>query len=116
MIIVRLKNKFEKKLYQQLKKSKLDFFYEDERIPYVLARYYIPDFIVLTPSGKLYIEAKGYLRPEHKSKMAAVKKQHPEKDVRIVFYSKNKANTRWAEKHGFKYAIDKIPEEWLDGL
>ena len=45
--------------------------------------------------------------------MAAVKKQHPDLDIRMVFYSRSKTNIRWAEKYGFPYAIGKIPEEWL---
>jgi predicted nuclease of restriction endonuclease-like RecB superfamily len=109
----KLKNRFEQKLYKQLKKSKVPYDYESVRIPYILARFYIPDFVVRTPRGLLYIEAKGYLRPEHKSKMVAVKKMHPEKDIRIVFYSKNKRNEKWAIKNGFTYAFETIPSEWL---
>jgi hypothetical protein len=48
--------------------------------------------------------------------MIAVKKQHPEKDIRLLFYRANKAYIKWAEKHGFVYAIEKIPSEWLQGL
>lgn len=107
------RNKFEAATESSLKKSKVRFTYESERIPYVLARYYVPDFIVHTGAGKIYIECKGYLRPEHKAKMVAVKKQHPEKDIRILFYSKNSKSIRWAEKHGFIYAIGIIPPEWL---
>lgn len=114
--MVKLRNKFEKKLERQIRKSKVAFEYETERIAYILARYYVPDFILTTPTGKLYIEAKGYLRPEHKSKMVAVKKQHPEKDIRIVFYAPNKKYAKWAEKHGFRYAFETIPKEWLNGL
>lgn len=110
---MRLKNKFEKKLDRQLKKTGLKYKYEAVRIPYVIAAEYIPDWVVDTPSGMVYIEGKGYLRPEHRRKMAAVKRQHPEKDIRIVFYSKNKKYIKWAEKVGFKYAIGTIPEEWL---
>ena len=110
------KNKFEQKLFSELKRSKVKFEYETEKIPYVLARHYIPDFIVTTCTGKLYIEAKGYLRPEHKAKMVAVRKQHPEKDIRILFYAPNKKNEKWAVKNNFKYAIGSIPKEWLNGL
>lgn len=113
---MKLKNKFEKRIARQLKKAKLAFGYESDRIPYVLARHYVPDFVISTPAGKLYVEAKGYFRPDAKAKMVAVKKQHPEKDIRIVFYSKNKRYVKWAEKHGFKYAIESIPPEWLLGL
>lgn len=111
-----MKNKFETKIFQQLKRSKLEFKYEPERFAYILARHYIPDFRVKTKTGTLYIECKGYLRPEHKAKMVAVKKMHPEIDLRILFYSHNKKNVKWAEKNGFKYAFDTIPKEWLDGL
>ena len=109
----KLKNKFEKKLHAQLKRTGLKFDYESDRIPYILARFYIPDFVVRTPRGLLYIEAKGYLRPEHKAKMAAVRKMHPEKDIRIIFYSHNKKYIKWAEKIGIPYAIGNIPDEWL---
>jgi hypothetical protein len=99
-----------------LKKSGVEYAYERDRIPYILARFYLPDFVVSTTRGLLYIEAKGHLRREDKAKLAAVKKQHPEKDIRIVFYNKNKQYIRWAEKIGMKWAIDKIPEEWLNGF
>lgn len=48
--------------------------------------------------------------------MIAVKRQHPELDIRIVFYGPNKKYARWAEKNGFKYAFENIPKEWLNGL
>jgi hypothetical protein len=63
--------------------------------------------------GKIYIEAKGYFRPEAKRKMVAVKRQHPELDIRLIFYSASKANVRFAERYGFKYSVGEIPEEWL---
>lgn len=110
------RNKFEKKLYDQLKKSKVPFKYESTRIPYVIAGHYIPDFIIDTVRGKVYVEAKGYFRPEHKRKMAAVKRQHPEIDLRILFYAHKVKDIKWAEKNGLKYAISVIPEEWLHGL
>lgn len=112
----KLKNKFEKRIYAHLKRAKANFKYETEKIAYVLAGFYYPDFIIKTKSGTLYVEAKGYLRPEHKRKMVAVKRQHPELDIRILWYSSNIRNIKWADKHGFKWAIDKIPEEWLNGL
>jgi predicted nuclease of restriction endonuclease-like RecB superfamily len=108
-----MKNDFEKKIYNQLKRAKVPFVYETEKIPYILARHYIPDFVISLPSGKIYIETKGYLRPEDKSKLIAVKKIHPNMDLRIIFYSKNKKNIKWAEKIGIKYAIGLIPKEWL---
>jgi Phage endonuclease I len=71
---------------------------------------------LFTPLGKIYVECKGYLRPEHKAKMCAVKRQNPKLDIRILFYSANKKQIKWAERNGFRYAIEDIPEEWLLGL
>lgn len=114
--MTKTRNKFEAKIDKQLKRSRRIYSYESEKIPYVLAKHYIPDFIFLCPLGRIYIECKGYLRPEDKSKLIAVKRQHPAKDIRIVFYSRNPRNIRWAERNGFRYAIGSIPREWLDGL
>lgn len=112
----KLKNNFERKIHNQLKRAKVVFKYEPERIPYVIAGHYIPDFIINTPTGTLYIETKGYLRPEAKRKLIAVKKQHPELDIRIVFYEQRKSNSRWAERCGFKWAVSTIPQEWIEGF
>lgn len=111
-----VKNKFEGRTFDHLTKLKVKFKYEAEKIPYILARHYCPDFVIQTEKGKVYIECKGYLRPEHKSKMVAVKKLHPELDIRILFYAKKKADIKWAEKHGFVWAVDTIPDTWIDGL
>lgn len=112
-LIKKLKNKFEKRINRQLSRAKIPFNYETEKIPYTLARHYIPDFIVETTTRKIYIECKGYLRPEHKAKMVAVKRQHPEIDLRIVFYRYIEQYIKWADKHGFIWAIEKVPKEWL---
>lgn len=112
-MIKKTKNKFEARVYNQLKRSKVSFKYESEKLPYLFTGHYIPDFVVTTPQGKIYIETKGYLRPEHKRKMVAVKKLHPTLDIRIVFYAKKPKDIRWAERHHFIWAVDKIPAEWL---
>ena len=111
---IKVKNKFERKIYDQLKGSGAS--YESTRIPYVLAGHYIPDYTLPTPNGKIFIEAKGYFRPEAKRKMVAVKRQHPELDIRIVFYRYNAKYERWAIKYGFKFAWGDIPKDWLNGL
>jgi predicted nuclease of restriction endonuclease-like RecB superfamily len=109
----RTRNTFEKKLERQLKRAKIFFDYESEKIPYVLARHYIPDFILHTPKGKIYVEAKGHFDRDAKAKMAAVKRQHPNLDIRLVFYRKDKRNIKWAERHGYLFSFEKIPEDWL---
>lgn len=107
------RNKFELRIFSALKDNNVQFKYESEKIPYLIPGHYIPDFILTTKSGKIYIETKGHFRPEAKRKMAAVKKLNPQLDIRILFYSYNKTYIRWCEKHGFKWAVQELPEEWL---
>lgn len=115
-MLKKCKNKFEKKIYRWLKRRKVIFQYEPEKIAYVLAKHYIPDFVIQTRLGRIYVEAKGYLRPEDKAKLVAVKRQHPNMDIRLLFYSNNVSNIKWANKCGFRYAVETIPLEWLQGL
>ena len=107
-----LKNKFEERIYKLLKKKKVRVGYETERLAYYIGGHYIPDFVITLNNGsRIYIETKGYLRPEHKRKMVAVKKLHPTIDLRILFYARKEKDIKWAEKNGFRYAIDNIPDE-----
>ena len=109
------RNKFEARIYASLKKKKIKFKYESEKIPYLISGHYIPDFIITTKHGKIYVETKGHFRPEAKRKMAAVKKLNPRLDIRLLFYSHSKSAVKWCTKHGFPYAIGDIPDEWLEG-
>jgi Autographiviridae endonuclease I len=109
----KVRNSFEDLIRLQLKRARVRFKYEEETVPYILARNYCPDFVLEFPEKKVYIETKGFFRREDKSKMKAVKQQHPEMDIRLVFYSMNRANIRWADKHGFPWAIGQVPKEWL---
>lgn len=123
------KNKFETVTGESLERNSIKFEYETERLPYTIEANYIPDFILHTRSGrKIYIETKGNGRSfddASRRKLIAVRSQHPEKDIRIVFWSDGKfgatrkdgtrqTQSGWAEKNGFKYSIRNIPEGWLD--
>jgi predicted nuclease of restriction endonuclease-like RecB superfamily len=96
--------------------------YEEEGIDYVIKHVYIPDFIIEWESGKKrYIESKGYLRKEDARKMIAVKKQHPDLDIRILFQKDKKISknsrttyTAWATKNGFDCAVGVIPPHWFN--
>lgn len=122
------RNKFEEKTGASLKEKGVKFTYETEKLPYTVSASYIPDFILTLSSGKrLYIETKGNGRSfdgPARRKLNAVKEQHPDIDLRLVFYSngnigpKRKDGSRlnqgeWADRHGFKWAIKEIPHEWL---
>ena len=98
-----------------------DLTYEKHSLRYVLPKKYIPDFEVTTKSGrKFFIEVKGYLRPEDRTKMVAVKFNNPDADIRLLFaknqpISKGSKTTYmdWARKHGYEAAVGKIPKSWL---
>lgn len=123
------RNRFEEKTGEALYLLGVDFGYEDTKISYTVSGTYLVDFKIITKSGKtIYIETKGNGRSfDHatRRKMIAVKEQNPDVDLRIVFYSDGKIGPKrkdgtfmrqsdWAIKHGFKYAIRDIPEEWVE--
>jgi predicted nuclease of restriction endonuclease-like RecB superfamily len=115
--VKKTKNKFEATILKALKKNrKIKVSYETEKIPYLIAGHYIPDFILTGPKGKIYIETKGHFRPEAKRKMVAVKKLNPQLDIRIVFYSFSRSYARWAERYKFPYAVGDVPKEWIQEL
>jgi hypothetical protein len=108
----------EKNVALDLAKRGVDFLYEDERIPYVVERKYIPDFQL--PNG-IYVEAKGWFRDEDCRKMRLLKAQYPDKEFRFLFQnnktkvqSKRYTNQQWAEKYNFKYCEGTVPEDWLE--
>ena len=107
------KNKFELKYLKLLTKLKVRPQYEPDKLPYVYSGHYTPDFKIFTPSGIIYLETKGYFRPEHKRVMAAAKRTNPALDIRIIFYAKKLKDIKWAEKYGFPWAVDEVPKEWL---
>ena len=92
--------------------------YETEKLPYVLEKVYIPDFIVYDKYGnKIYIEAKGRFTSSDRTKMVKVKENNPDKDIRIVFMQDNyltkkklKRYTQWATDNGFINSVfPKLP-------
>ena len=123
------RNEFESKTALSLQNDGVQFAYEATKLDYTVSSTYLVDFDIKTKSGKvIYIETKGNGRSfDHatRRKMIAVKQQHPDKDIRIVFYSDGKCGPKrkdgtfmrqsdWAKRYGFKYSIKQIPKEWLD--
>ena len=104
--------------------------YEPDKFSYLVHKTcnYTPDFRVTirkpTPKTKgkiFYIEFKGVLDLATRSKMKLVKEQHPTLDIRFVFQSASNKIRKgskttygmWADQHGFKWADNTIPKEWL---
>ena len=111
----RLRNKFEQKIASQLKKAKIPFEYEKTRLPFTITGWYIPDYTI---PGPIFLEVKGYLRPETKRKMAGVRKNNPNADIRFIFQCRENTKQgrsygRWAHKLGFLYCYGSVPKAWL---
>lgn len=119
----KFRSKLERTIWKQLphKNKKVKIEYEAEKLPYVIERNYLPDFVIHRQDGtKFYIEVKGFFPSVDRVKLEAVKKAHPDLDIRIVFGSNAKlykgSNTRnadWAKRRGFPCAIKTIPKEWF---
>lgn len=117
--IVKGRNKFEQAGLDELIKKKAKFIYESRKIPYIIEANYIPD---VTLGNGIIIEFKGKFDAIARRKMAAVKACNPELDIRFVFYnSRSKiakgsrmTHGEWAEKMGFKYSHQEIPDEWIN--
>ena len=97
----------------------IDYEYETEKVPYTIEHIYTPDFLL--PNG-IYLECKGYWEAADRRKIKAVKKQHPEIDLRMVFQapfntiSKKSKTTyaQWCEKNEIPWtSFGNIPGEWF---
>lgn len=133
----RMRSKFEQDVAKQLRNKRVDFEYEKWYLDYEQAthgdsfvcntcgskaisrqRWYLPDF-VLKDTG-LIIEAKGRFTAADRKKMKAVKDNHPDEDIRILFQRNNKIHknsekryTDWCDDNGFPCAVGTIPDDWL---
>jgi Phage endonuclease I len=111
--IKKTRNKFEERICLNLRRRGVRYEYEPRKFAYVSAHHYTPDLGLDIHGGELYVELKGYLRPEDKRKILCVRRQYPSMDLRIVFYEYREANVRWCKRNGIPFAIGEIPEEWL---
>ena len=93
--------------------------YEPTKIPYQIMHAYTPDFLL--PSG-IFLECKGYFDPEDRRKIKAVKQQHPDIDLRMVFQSpynkiSKKSKTtyaKWCDRLDIPWtSFTNIPIDWL---
>lgn len=101
-----LRNNFEKKVAKTLGP---EFEYEALRLSYTVQRKYLPDFIDV--AGKKIVEAKGLFTAEDRAKHKAIKAQHPDYDVTIVFQNAQRTITKtstttyagWCDANGIKW-------------
>lgn len=119
---ISFKSKLEVDIYKQLRKfRKTEVQYETIKLPYVLEKMYVPDFVCSNSNGIFFIEAKGYLRPEDRTKMLAALELNPTVDLRLVFSKDNVLRkgsktkySDWCKKHNITYAIGTVPKEWFN--
>ena len=116
----RFRSKFERDTALSLKREGVDFEYETMKIKFKRLCVYTPDFIF--PNGVI-IEAKGYFKPEDRTKHLLIKSQ-TEISIRFLFQnayntlSKNSKTTYadWCDRYGFLWCHRKIPTEWTQPL
>ena len=83
--------------------------YESTKVPYQIMHNYTPDFLLL-PSG-IYLECKGYWDAADRRKIKAVKEQHPEIDLRMVFQNPFNRISKKSKTTYAKYC-DKLNIPW----
>jgi hypothetical protein len=132
----RYRSKFEKTTADYLRDNGITFKYESRSFDYVvqgrnwiicdkcgpikghIVRKYTPDFEL---SNEVFLETKGRFVAKDRSKMLAVKKQHPLLDVRMVFMRDNVITegkskltySEWCTKNEILWCVKDIPDEWL---
>ena len=123
----RARSQFEFDVFKQLKNlvDNKRIEYEVDKLPYTVSFNYVPDFTITKKDGTIiYVEAKGLGRAFDNAarvKMISVKKEHPEKDIRIVFMSDRPFRkggkmrpSDWAVKYDFPFAIKQVPKDWFN--
>jgi len=110
----------EERTSKYLKKLKVKFTYEKLKIKWQDLRYrtYTPDFVL---ANGIIVETKGRFIVSDRQKHLMIKEQHPDLDIRFVFSNPNSKLYKgskttyadWCDKHGFKWAKEEIPLEWI---
>lgn len=115
---------FEERVGDYFKHHNIPVEYEPDKIKYTLPETkhtYTPDWKI---RENVYIETKGKFTAEDRKKLLAVKQQHPNVVIYLLFqraYNKLSPKSKttyadWAEKNGFEWADyneHEVPEKWL---
>jgi len=103
----------------EMDRLKIPYSYESDKITYVKEGKYTPDF-----KGKndVYVEFKGKMTKETRSKMLAILKSNPGIRLCMVFQrANNKLNSKkkslrywqWCERYGIPWAEAHVKKEWF---
>ena len=128
------RSKFEHRLALSLEERGIKYGYEEEEWEYftkvqggicddcngthiLKRRWYTPDFFL--PNG-IIIEAKGQFTASNRVTLKAVREANPSFDLRLVFMANNRISKNstttyslWCDQFKFKWALGRIPDEWL---
>ena len=107
-----MRNNFEKQVAVQLGQS---YQYEAIKLGYVIHHHYIPDFTDL--ANKQIVEAKGRFVAEDRRKILAVKAQHPDWSIKMVFVNPHQTLSKasrttyavWCERNGIAWEQGPAP-------
>ena len=115
----RFRSRLEGAVAATLTEEGVDWQYEVAHLGYQIEHLYTPDFML---ANGIFLEVKGYFSPEDRRKMLAVKKAHPQADIRLIFSNPNQKISKtsrtsyadWCIKKGFPYCSShSIPLSWL---
>ena len=79
---IKFRSGLEEKVADLLEGLGVSYQYESERVPYTIQHNYTPDFAL---PNHVLLETKGYWDAADRRKIAAVKKDNPDLDLRMVF-------------------------------
>lgn len=104
----KFKSLLERDFAKLLKKQKIAFKYEEDRIPYVRQSSYTPDWKI---GPKTYLETKGEFTSSQRSNLLSFREQHPDIKIIMVFaQANNKLNRKskmtyaeWCNRHEIEF-------------
>ena len=116
----RLRSKLEEAVEYELDQLGIEHSYESESVRYVQHHTYTPDFTVPGPHP-FFLEVKGWLSGEERSKLLSVVISNPTLPLLVVFQNpeqkirkgSRRTVAEWATKHGIPWAPIPIPKEIL---
>lgn len=93
----------------ELKKRKIDFQYESDKLQYSLHLSYKPDWKI---HNGIYLETKGKFDYTERRKLLAVLADNPGTDVRMVFQRNNRIRKGsdmtygdWCDQYGIRWSV-----------
>lgn len=108
---------WECELAKDMEKRGVAVEYEAETLHYTVPRFSRVDWRIRTASGNyILVEGKGAFPPSAREKVVHIHSCNPDTDYRLLFQKGSEAERygpKLCRKHGIKFAIGTIPDEWF---